>query len=89
MQTELILARDHALCEQEAADTRWTSKPRVAAVLDELGLDGDQDADRPDLGVLRACELVGSGGAIHVPGPSAWLTRNPLVLVIGMLHQPH
>jgi hypothetical protein len=30
------------------------------------------------------CELVGSGGAIRVPGPSALLTRNPLALVIGM-----
>ena len=31
----------------------------------------------------------GQGAAIRVPGPSAWLTRNPLVLVIGMPHQPH
>jgi hypothetical protein len=31
-------------------------------------------------------ELVGSGAGIRVPGPSAWLPRNPLVLVIGMPH---
>ena len=31
----------------------------------------------------------GQGGGIRVPGPSALLTRNLLVLVIGMPHQPH
>lgn len=62
---------------------------RKAAVLDEFRLDGDQDADRADVGVLRACELVGSGDTIRVPGPSALLTRNPLALVIGMPLLPH
>ncbi|HYA49841.1 MAG TPA: beta-eliminating lyase-related protein [Streptosporangiaceae bacterium] len=33
-----------------------------AAVLDELRFDGDQDTGLADLGVLRACKLVGSGG---------------------------
>ena len=34
---------------------------RRAADLDEFRLDDDQDDYRADLGVLRACELVGSG----------------------------
>ena len=62
---------------------------RRPAVLDELRLDGDQDANRADLGVLRACGLVGLGGAIRVPAPSALLTRNLLVLVTGMALQSH
>jgi hypothetical protein len=31
----------------------------------------------------------GQGAAIRVPSPSAWLTRNLLVLVIGMPQQLH
>ena len=61
---------------------------RRAADLDEFRLDDDQDDYRADLGVLRACKLVGSGAAIRVPGPSAFLISNLLVLV-GMPHQPH
>ena len=37
----------------------------------QFRLDRDQDADRADLGVLRACELVGSGGL------SAYRVRPP------------
>jgi hypothetical protein len=49
---------------------------RRTAQLDELRLDGDQDADRADLGVLRL--RVGLGrGAIRAPGPSALVTSNP------------
>lgn len=34
-------------------------------------------------------ELVGSGGRYPRTGSVRLLTRNPLVLVIGMPHQPH
>jgi len=61
-----------------------------SADLRDRRLDADQDADRPDLGILRVHKLVGTGdrrlhpgsaGHEQIPGSGAWV---PAGLVISV-----